>query len=228
MIEDKKVILKKITTYLEPIFLEYDFQLKRKSFFEKNLTKDLTLQYEILLNVKPKGSFYLALRLNILEKVITAKVNSILLNVMNDERFYYPPNFDDKIISRMKKERTSSKWIYGITDWRFFKPEKEELSEFNKKFNIWLASFNNLDAEIPDWQSQLKKSVEFAQKWFKDNATEEIFLKKTRYPSLILLAENGDKIRLENRYKEIHQQSNQHEIQELELFWEYLKKEYKY
>lgn len=68
----------------------------------------------------------------------------------------YPKNWTSKIIEDNIKVRTSNKNICGLTDWRFFKTDKQSLEAFNRDFSIWFSTFEKLEDKKIGRQNSLK------------------------------------------------------------------------
>lgn len=217
----KEEIIDKIKGVIKSPFEEKGFHLKRKRFFERTDSCGNVQQYEIDIS-KRKGYFSLHLKLNLLNKCLMKKVNSVLEKAMRDERYPFPDNWDATFIKKNIKDRTSNSNVLGLTDWREFKEEDETLEDFNERFSIWIFNFDKID-EKEGWQKQLLMSVEFALKWFSKVEGDEWIINNTVYPSLYLLKERKNLNELQEEYAQILNLSRLRK-EEVELFYYHLTK----
>jgi hypothetical protein len=156
----KDEVISVIVECIKPSFEKIGFNLKRKRFFECEVSQGNVQQYEINLS-QNKGWFSLNLRLNVINKKLMNKVNTVLKNTLLDEAYPYPGIWDKKFIMDSIKLRVSNYYVTGETDWKIFKKDEETLHEFRDRFSIGICSFNNIE-EIDNWESQLLQSVEYA------------------------------------------------------------------
>lgn len=222
---EKKDVVGKIVDVIRTSFEQDGFKLKAPNKFEKRKGDSLYI-YEISVT-KSKTHFSLHLRLKLQNKRISTGVNTILKRVLKDPLIKYPTNFTDKVIEDIFKGRTSNKDVYGLTDWRFFKADKQTLSDFNAKFSIWFSNFETLE-EKNNWQTELLQSVAYAKSWFALIDHDAYLIKHTDYVALYLLKKLDDIEGLEAKYKEIYdrKKSLDQDTEELELFYKYLLQEH--
>lgn len=216
--ESTKNILKALTDFLKVPFNESGYILKKDRYFEHVEQNGRIRRYAINLSNK-KGWFSLHLTLQMLDPALMKSVNIILEKALRDERLEYPENWSQSIIEKTIKTRTSNHIVAELTDWRGLKDPSEPLEHFNKRFSIWLYSFDHLD-EMPDWEEQLMASFELAMIWFREVDSDDWIRSNTVYPSLYLLNKEGLKQSLEKQYRATLQSSE--DPQEVKLFHEYL------
>lgn len=218
----KDEVTAKLVEVIQLPFEEKGFTLQRKCFFEREDVYGNLLQYEINLS-RLKGYNSLHLRLHILNKPLLKKVNVILEKALRDESYVFPDNWSEKDIEYSIKLRTSSYHICGLTDWRVLKDDDEPLEDFNKRFAIWMRSFDDIDVEFKDWKEQMRLSVELAEKWFvapninriselaeRKPPDKEFIIANTIYPALYLLKEEKRFDELEKRYSEIFESTTRY------------------
>lgn len=182
-------IAQAVTEAIGQIFEAHGFRLKTPYHFESDDLHGNTFQYEISIS-KRRGHFSFSLRLNVLNKTISAAVNSILALTLRDERYRYPPNWSTQDRENAIQTRLGNRTIRGLTDWRIFKEEHESLAAFRDRFSIWICAFERID-EISHWRAQLAQSVEYALDWFPGAASESSIIDKTQYPALVVLKNNN-------------------------------------
>lgn len=220
---DKKNIINKIVETIESSFEEIGFSLKSSNKFEKKNGNSLYV-YEIDVTKSVTG-YSLHLKLYLQNKDIANGVNRIMKKVLTDPLVEYPKNWTSKIIEDNIKVRTSNKNICGLTDWRFFKTDKQSLEAFNRDFSIWFSTFEKLE-DKKKWKAELIKSVDYAKKWF--DLVDDTYLKEnTDNVSMYLLKRENDMQKLEIKYNEIYnrKKSQNQDTVELDLFYKYLLKE---
>ena len=221
---DKKEITICIVEILAPRFTELGFSYKAPNIFQKTSGENI-FQYEIGVN-RSHGGYSLHLRLNLLNKILSKAVNTILKKVLTDERINYPSNWTPKVIADSIKVRTSGNIVAMLTDWRLFKDENESLQDFNARFSIWFFSFDYLD-EKDGWKEELVISINFSQQWFKMVEEIDYLIDHTYYPGLYLAKRMNMTARLSERYNTLKkiEKSQQRDTTELQLFYKYLNDE---
>ena len=178
--------------------------------------------YEICVtNLKTHFSLHLKLKLQ--NKSISTGVNNVLKKVLKNPGIKYPSNFTDKVIEDILKGRTSNKDVYGLTDWRLFKEDKQTLNDFNERFSIWFSTFKKLENRM-NWQTELLQSVDYAKSWFLLVDNDAYLIKHTDYVAMYLLKKQNNTKGVEAKYKEIYNRMKTlgQDTQELELFYKYL------
>jgi len=195
-VNKKDEVLNQIIDVIKSPFEEKGFQLKRKYYFESEDSYGNIQQYEIHLTNR-KGYFSMQLRLNLLNKLLLKKVNSVLEKALKDEDY---PYFQDESSINI---RLKSAYLTGITDWKIFKNSDESLEDFNKRFSIWICNFDDI-SEKKNWKEQLLESVNLATQWFLNiGKNDEWIISNTDYPALYLLKEKGKEIELQKKYEDI-------------------------
>ncbi|MHC5310634.1 hypothetical protein ACYSNM_11315 [Myroides sp. LJL116] len=218
---DRKQIINTIATTLESRFQSLGFNWKPSNRFVKKHNQSLYL-YEMDV-VKSANGYSLHLKLYLQNKEIASGVNHILKKVLSDPSIKYPVNFTPKVIQDIVKGRISNHTIYGLTDWRCFKAEQQTLEDFNSSFSIWFSTFEKL-GDKKNWDVELLKSVDYAQKWFEIVDKDNFLIDNTDYVSLFLLKKKEDMEHLQIKYNSIlHRKKSQNQdTTELELFYRYL------
>ncbi|AYH07701.1 hypothetical protein [Pectobacterium parmentieri] len=217
MKKSSKEIIETIVDVINPFFINNEFSLRNKRFFELDVDGGYKYQYEIVTS-KNKGYFSLSLRLNLLNKSLMCPVNNVLEKTLKDERYKHPPNWSDKDIEDSIKSRLSNSTVASLSDWRRFKDDNEPLDEFRKRFSIWMCIFDELD-EVVNWRDQVIKSANYSLNWFSSVSNEDWIIENTFYPSLVILKMKDDD-RILSKYKDVFLKSR--DKQEVELFFEHL------
>lgn len=218
---EKKDIISKIVETIKTTFEQDGFKLKMPNKFVKRNGDSLYIYEICVTNLKTHFSLHLKLKLQ--NKSISTGVNNVLKKVLKNPGIKYPSNFTDKVIEDILKGRTSNKDVYGLTDWRLFKEDKQTLNDFNERFSIWFSTFKKLENRM-NWQTELLQSVDYAKSWFLLVDNDAYLIKHTDYVAMYLLKKQNNTKGVEAKYKEIYNRMKTlgQDTQELELFYKYL------
>ena len=218
---EKKDIISKIVETIRTTFEQDGFKLKMPNKFVKRNGDSLYIYEICVTNLKTHFSLHLKLKLQ--NKSISTGVNNVLKKVLKNPGIKYPSNFTDKVIEDILKGRTSNKDVYGLTDWRLFKEDKQTLNDFNERFSIWFSTFKKLENRM-NWQTELLQSVDYAKSWFLLVDNDAYLIKHTDYVAMYLLKKQNNTKGVEAKYKEIYNRMKTlgQDTQELELFYKYL------
>ncbi len=218
---EKKDIISKIVETIRTTFEQDGFKLKVPNKFVKRNGDSLYIYEICVTNLKTHFSLHLKLKLQ--NKSISTGVNNVLKKVLKNPDIKYPSNFTNKVIEDIFKGRTSNKDVYGLTDWRLFKEDKQTLNDFNERFSIWFSTFEKLENRM-NWQTELLQSVDYAKSWFLLVDNDAYLIKHTDYVAMYLLKKQNNTKGVEAKYKEIYNRMKTlgQDTQELELFYKYL------
>ncbi|WP_315320193.1 hypothetical protein [Prevotella aurantiaca] len=218
---EKKDIISKIVETIRTTFEQDGFKLKMPNKFVKRNGDSLYIYEICVTNLKTHFSLHLKLKLQ--NKSISTGVNNVLKKVLKNPGIKYPSNFSNKVIEDILKGRTSNKDVYGLTDWRLFKEDKQTLNDFNERFSIWFSTFKKLENRM-NWQTELLQSVDYAKSWFLLVDNDAYLIKHTDYVAMYLLKKQNNTKGVEAKYKEIYNRMKTlgQDTQELELFYKYL------
>lgn len=218
---EKKDIISKIVETIRMTFEQDGFKLKVPNKFVKRNGDSLYIYEICVTNLKTHFSLHLKLKLQ--NKSISTGVNNVLKKVLKNPGIKYPSNFSNKVIEDIFKGRTSNKDVYGLTDWRLFKEDKQTLNDFNERFSIWFSTFKKLENRM-NWQTELLQSVDYAKSWFLLVDNDAYLIKHTDYVAMYLLKKQNNTKGVEAKYKEIYNRMKTlgQDTQELELFYKYL------